>query len=340
MFVANFNGNKKLGFYGIAEWYGKDMNRLTPKERIEFGNIALKNQSRDANPICPFMSSLVPYARCNKKGGVCSIRPYEKTDVHAKKDDPENRPAIVCPSRFVQRDLFHAVSKVMVDSETPILVKETPFLRQILKDAGAVLESPGQTVSKAGVTNDEKMAGRIDWILVNPESLESNDVQWCALETQALYFSGANMGLEFRHYAQGDGELAFPVGRRHPDYRSSGPKRLAPQLEVKVPVLRGWGKKVAVMVDRFFFSQMGSLPEAFARGKTDKDKRDNSEVIWFIVDFDEQLQLQIKERQFSTLDGSVVALNATDPLNKDEFTKSLKKVIQDSKKINKKVFIT
>ena len=42
---------------------------------------------------------------------------------------------------------------------------------------------------------------------------------------------------EFDAYAVSPTPVLFPVGRRRPDYRSSGPKRLSPQRDVKVPVL-------------------------------------------------------------------------------------------------------
>jgi hypothetical protein len=64
-----------------------------------------------------------------------------------------------------------------------------------------------------------------------------------------VYFYGASMTAEFKmlryHEAAG---VPFLAGHR-PDYRSSGPKRLMPQLQIKVPSLRRWGKKMAVVVD-------------------------------------------------------------------------------------------
>ena len=60
------------------------------------------------------------------------------------------------------------------------------------------------------------------------------------------------------------------IGRRRPDYRSSGPKRLSPQLDVKVPVLRNWGKKVVVVIDRFFYDNMNTLADAYPRARNDR----------------------------------------------------------------------
>lgn len=146
------------------------------------------------------------------------------------------------------------------------------------------------------------------------------------------------MGHEFNAYLNSPHEILFPVAFRRPDYRSSGPKRLAPQLSVKVPVLRGWGKKVAVLVDRYFFDCMYDLPEAYARGRSDKEKRDNCEVAWFVVDYDAEMKLRLDEYRFSTLDGSVDAMNATQPMSKEAFNTSLKALATDKKKLGKKVY--
>jgi hypothetical protein len=125
------------------------------------------------------------------------------------------------------------------------------------------------------------------------------------------------------------------VGHRRPDYRSSGPKRLSPQLDVKVPVLRNWGKKVVVVIDRFFYDNMNSLADAFPRAKNDKERRDNADVVWFVVDYNDQNQLKESVVIYTTLDSSRRALNATEPLSKSDFTINLKSVISDKSRANK-----
>src|SRR5690606_28139709 len=76
--------------------------------------------------------------------------------------------------------------------------------------------------------DEGKKAGRIDWLLMDSATIGDADPKWCALETQAVYFSGDNMGAEFSAYLNAPRSVIFPVGFRRPDYRSSGPKRLAP----------------------------------------------------------------------------------------------------------------
>ncbi len=182
---------------------------------------------------------------------------------------------------------------------------------------------------------EEKKAGRIDWIVVNPASMNAADLEWSAVETQALYFSGGKMVVEFEAYAAAPAPLLFPIGKRRPDYRSSGPKRLSPQLDVKVPVLRNWGKKVAIVIDRYFFDNMNRLDEAYARAKDERARRDNADIVWFVVDYDDQLRLRAGQVIYTTLDSSRRALNATEPLGKVDFTENLKSVINNPQRTNK-----
>ena len=321
--------------YGIAEWFGQNLSSLSPESRQRFGRLAAR-QDHDGAPIesppCPFLATLVPAAKCNKAGGVCSIR----------KLNADGSPVMgehvvtVCPSRFLQpldstKSLFTWISEKMLDAPNPLLIKETPFLRKIA-DAARPEAIAADMEAEA---EEEKKAGRIDWIVVNPESLTSSELEWCAVETQALYFSGDAMLADFEAYAQSPSAVLFPAGRRRPDYRSSGPKRLWPQLDVKVPVLRNWGKKVAVVVDRFFYSNMNRLVDPSPRAKSDRERRENADVAWFIVDYDSELRLRAGEVIFTSLDSSRTALNATEPLSKADFVDRLQQVMADEGRKNK-----
>jgi hypothetical protein len=241
----------------------------------------------------------------------------------------------VCPSLFLQpisddQSLFHWISEKMLDIENPTVVKETPFLRKVLDNG-----NHGAGAEALKEDDDDKKAGRIDWILVNPATMASGELEWCAVETQALYFSGDKMRPEFDAYVAQPSTVLYPVGKRRPDYRSSGPKRLSPQLDVKVPVLRNWGKKVVVVIDRFFYDNMNTLLDAYPRARNDQERRDNSDVVWFVVDFDEEMRLRPSTVVFTTLDSSRRALNATEPLSKADFTQELKAVIGNGSRANK-----
>lgn len=159
--------------------------------------------------------------RCNKKGGVCSIRMYVKNAegrVYVA-DEPDGELRTVCPNRFKQDQLIYRwVGGELIGSEQPIILGEIGFLEPI-----------GERESRG-----RGDVGRIDNVLVYPDT---SNLRWCALETQSVYFSGDSMTREFEASREGSNEteIDFPVGNRRPDYRSSGPKRLMPQLQIKVP---------------------------------------------------------------------------------------------------------
>jgi len=318
--------------YGIAEWYGNDITSISPPLRKDLGKLAstqVQTGDLSGGPICPFLSSLKPNSRCNKLGGVCSLRRFHKGENKEGIPVPGDNIVTICPSRFLQgiggrKSLFLWISEVMLESNQAIVIKETPFLRSALIKKSL----------KEGSGNDSvgPKAGRIDWIV---SSLPDEGLKWCAVETQALYFSGDKMKLEFDAYIENPFPVLFPVGRRRPDYRSSGPKRLAPQLDVKVPVLRNWGNKVAVIIDRYFHDNMGELLDAYPRAKNDKERLDNSDIVWFVVDYDNQLKLRIVRVIYTTLESSRQALNATEPISKSDFNRDLKKIINSEAKSGK-----
>ncbi|WP_184255463.1 NotI family restriction endonuclease [Granulicella mallensis] len=322
------------------------MGTLTPEERQVFGALSVKQMEASVRslpdaPPCPFLETLLPGARCNKRGGVCSIRKYAPGEDKAGVFVPGDKIVTTCPTRFVAevedgKSLFSWISEKMLDQPKPIIVKETPFLRKI-SDARLPMEAAhDEDVAEDVVEEEEaeKKAGRIDWLVVNPPSMQANELEWAAVETQALYFSGGKMITEFQAYAAAPTGILFPLGKRRPDYRSSGPKRLSPQLDVKVPVLQAWGKKVAIVIDKFFFDNMNKLDDVYIRGD-ERARRDNAAIVWFIVDYDDALRLRTAEIHYTTLDSSRRALNATEPLAKADFTNNLKGVINDPQRTNK-----
>src|SRR5436190_19309408 len=91
--------------------------------------------------------------------------------------------------------------------------------------------------------------------------------------------------------------LPFPTKTRRPDYRSSGPKRLMPQLQIKVPSLRRWGKKMAVVVDESFFRALGKMDAV--------PEPSNADIAWFIVELvpgGQTAKLQWKHVIYTTLE--------------------------------------
>lgn len=91
--------------YGIAEWYGKDITAMTPESREQLGRIATAQSTTgdiSEAPLCPFLSALLPGARCNKTGGVCSIRKFTPGPGDSGVTVPNDKIVTVCPSRFLQ----------------------------------------------------------------------------------------------------------------------------------------------------------------------------------------------------------------------------------------------
>lgn len=134
------------------------------------------------------------------------------------------------------------------------------------------------------------------------------------------------MALDFRHIAkfQKTG-LPFPQAVRRPDYRSSGPKRLLPQLQVKVPTLSTWGKKMAVVVDEDFFQEFG---------RDIQPVRDlsNAQVVWFIVRYSEQQDGTVKLERgrtcMTTLDQSIKGLVSAEAIPLPQFEEIIKSKLQ------------
>lgn len=120
------------------------------------------------------------------------------------------------------------------------------------------------------------------------------------------------MGTHLAQYADAKTIPVFPDKVRRPDFRSSGPKRLMPQLQTKVPTLRRWGKKMAVVIDLPFLNSLGRLqPVRYVS---------NSDIVWFIVDYDtDNGALKIADSIPTTLESSVEALTAGIPLSLEDF---------------------
>ncbi len=216
--------------YGVAEIYGRDFARLSAAEIRHFAGVSNRDQD------CPFRGK-----KCKKARGICSLRSYEAQPAVA----PAMSPLVtVCPERFLEDAIISRwIAETLLGTTTPAVVTEVPFL------SGPAAEDD----------EEGKPVGRIDTILVRRDT---EPLQWCAVELQAVYFSGEGMKTQFEIFAGWDGPgLPFPNKVRRPDFRSSGPKRLMPQLQTKVPTLRRWGKKMAVVTDRAFFEKMGKMEE-------------------------------------------------------------------------------
>lgn len=326
--------------FHIAEWYGRPFMDLTPAERVELAQhrvgqhtmkktdlarLATLRQKEVEGPLtrreqdrldvltalldaqnngekpCPFRTD-IDHPTCTKPNGVCSLRLYtDDGGPFRPVDGDRGLIRALCPYRFHQENAaFQHIGNRLLADPAPIQAGEVGFL-----------ESTGNLDSAAG-----EDVGRIDMILVAGNTPDGSDMKWCAVEVQAVYFSGKEMAIEMRDILDRHGVAAMPVEARRPDYRSSGPKRLMPQLQIKVPTLRRWGKKMAILVDRAFFLSMGDMKRV--------EHLSNCDVVWFLADFvrepgEDRFKLVIVEEFGTTLESAIEGLTGGEAVSLEEF---------------------
>jgi hypothetical protein len=289
--------------FGIGEWYGRSFIHLTPAERRAFAALSIKGQHRQ-QPCIPRLAEN-PNQYCTKSGGVCSLRQYELINHTVRVEDGEL--ITTCPERFREdRKVFKWVGETILGHPKPIIVEQVGFLERLRQQKG----------------EETADVGKIDMILIHPDL---DCFFWCALEMQAVYFSGDAMSRDFKAIdMHQDSGLPFPAGRRRPDFRSSGPKRLMPQLQIKVPTLRRWGKKMAVVVDTSFFRAMGEMDHV--------SDISNCDIVWFIIRYNEKKEraaLDLGEVRFTTLERTVEGLTAGTPVSLPEFEGRIRKKLKN-----------
>ncbi len=284
--------------YGTGELYGFDFSTLSPERIRELSQTSHKNM------VCPFKRAQPgrPAPKCNKKGGVCSLRLFVKDE--SGKVEGKGEPVTTCPNRFLERNVVAQwVGETLLGTSEPVVISELPFLMGEIQ---------------AEEEADQDAVGKIDEVLVNPEG---GGLRWCALEIQAVYFSGMSMENDFKVMREWTGPgVPFPAVQRRPDFRSSGPKRLMPQLQIKVPTISRWGKKMAVVIDRSFWDSLSQMREV-------KDLS-NCEIVWFVVSFapakDGRFALQRHETHCTTLDNAVEGLTGGTPMSLERFEKQIR----------------
>lgn len=284
--------------YGTGELYGFDFETLSPERIRQLSSASHRDME------CPFKPSEPgkPIRRCNKKGGVCSLRLL----THNTNGNVvgQGEPVVTCPNRFLEQDVvIKWVGEVLLGTPKPIVISELPFL---MGEIQAEEEAEPDAV------------GKIDKVLVNPQG---ERLIWCALEMQAVYFSGMSMENDFKIMREWKGPgIPLPKVQRRPDFRSSGPKRLMPQLQTKVPTISRWGKKMAVVIDKAFWDSLGEMRET----------RDisNCEIVWFVVSFGEakegRFALRRNEVHYTTLNNAVEGLTGGTPMSLGRFEREIR----------------
>lgn len=281
--------------YAIGEWYGRAFSEMSRDDRLKLVDPA---KSPKLTMTCPFKTGdIFKDTKCSKRGGVCGLQLIEPTGGGSGQvaESEKTSLRVTCPSRFAEDGrIFKWIGETILGDTKPEVIGEVGFLESLHED-------------------DDSDVGRIDNILVTHRR---GYMEWCAMEVQAVYFSGPSMNDYFnvvRDHAE-DG-IPFPKKSRRPDYRSSGPKRLMPQLQIKVPTLRRWGKKMAVVVDENFYASLGEMEP--------KEDISNGDIVWFIVKFavTDTGQFRLTPKTFinTTLEDSVIGLTAGNPTSLGKF---------------------
>jgi len=190
--------------------------------------------------LCPFRDT--PCTKVSKKDpmGICT---FSNGKVAAS----------VCPVRFLEN------GRIFRDAANLAFGQGSEF--EVFPEI-KILKIPGTGATK------EKKIGKVDYVIGRIEEHKITD--FAAVEVQAVYFSGTEMRTFFNSYIAGE-NVDISDSSRGMDFRSSAQKRLVPQLQLKVPVFRRWGKKFFVVVDSVFFSE---LPRFSTTSEA------NSEVTW------------------------------------------------------------
>ena len=215
--------------YGIAEWYGRDLLAPAPVERHVLAANALGRRDVPSRPFRPIT--------CNKRRGVCSLRPCSETASSIAAAD--GRPITVCPNRLEQDSMLVRWLANIIGFRPEGLqpARELPFMQSV---------------------ETRRPAGKID--LIN--AADRHEFRWFGLEMQAFYFSSDGMNMESESLQEdGGARPPQPLGNRCADWRSSRAKRPISRLQVKGPALRQWHSKIAVAVDTPFSDSMGGPSE-------------------------------------------------------------------------------
>jgi len=217
-------------------------------------------QGREAKH-CRFRNS--PCTKSSKTDplGICSL-------------SDGTRAAALCPVRFLEQNrIFTDAAKLAFGNEATFGVFPEIRILEIASEDG---------------NSRPKKIGKVDFLLGRIEADKITD--FAAVEIQAAYFSGGSIRKNFSHF-MAERTIEGLDTKRRPDFRSCAQKRLIPQLQLKIPVFRRWGKKFFVVVDSEFFASLPKFPVTTPS---------NSELTWLSYPIEKQAQ------EFSLLDPEVI----------------------------------
>ena len=198
------------------------------------------------NKLCPYGNKVPSCTKDKAKDplGVCSV-------LH------KDNAVITCPIRFRE-------GWIITEGASQFFFKDNALWTSILEV---------NLADKYG-----KSAGHVDIVLVEYDN-NGRITDFGALEIQAVYISG-NVRRPFQTYMTNTekeeniiwkGETNYPK----PDYLSSSRKRLIPQILYKGGILKNWGKKQAVALQKSFFSTLPRMPVV---------NEERADIAWFLYD--------------------------------------------------------
>lgn len=218
------------------------------------------------NRLCPY-NNKVPSCtkdKANDPLGVCSI--YDGNDI-----------AITCPVRFRENWIIAEDAAAFFFPENTTWTSLTEI---------RINDKNGQS------------AGNIDVVLVAYDE-GGRVINFGSLEIQGVYISG-NVRRPFEFYMEDPANRAnmdwsLQKNYPRPDYLSSSRKRLAPQLIYKGGILKSWGKKQAVALNKGFYNRLPTLPQVSAP---------EADIVWLIYDLNHDLasncyQLRLSQRVYT-----------------------------------------
>lgn len=279
----------------------KDMEKLKQQKTAPLGevfgfaadDVSKAAQTARTERFCPFKNGA-----CNKAGGeggrlgVCSL-------LTGAEDAPIYEP--VCPSRFLDGGVVKKeLEEFMIGGQTGVLIPEGHL---------SVKTPNGTTLP----------AGSVDWVLA--EIKDQALLGYGAVEFQAVYTTGGGVQKAYKAFMAGQDTPERERGSL-PDYRSSGRKRLTPQLQAKGKVFADNGIKQAVVLSEGLYES--EFKQALTGAAvTEKE----SDFLWLVVKAapGEKVTLKVVHKLYSTYEKTLASLQGPTTPDLGLFEEGLKR---------------
>ena len=250
--------------------------------------------------LCPYNNN-VPRCTKDKKDhplGVCAM-------------NHNSEAVVICPVRFRENWMITSdASEFFFGTEKNCIALKEVRLRE----------------------GDGSSAGNIDVVIAKHDDA-GKILDFGAVEIQSVYVSG-NIRNPFEAYMENptgnatmdwSGETHYP----RPDFLSSSRKRLAPQVIYKGQILKEWGKRMAVVVDKPFFE---TLPDI------DTVEPDEADVCWLVYDLydpgeSKRFQLKLFKKVYTTWGDIAKSIVSPDVGDVQVFIDLLEKKITKARKV-------